>query len=399
MGRDALTTGTICIFILFLKYLMDSIQAKRFIREKYDLLIFFLIIAGALSILLPIYSGALEKFYIGAATRGYFEFFSSMLFFMVIKNYQGEKYHFGKNKSIKYSEDLLNLIIILTTIHIIISLSVKHVPSIGSCFNIFLPRNVDVFDSVSRSKMERIGSFVFGPESFGEFIAVLCPIILFKIYKKANILWILCLSLFLFGILLTVTRSGILLFTLAVSITTTYCFKRNLGKSIISLIIILISSLMLMIIYPQIFNSMYARFYDVGATYEYGGTIFEVVNRDKIPDVINMVFNSLTFFGNGITEYNFHNLYLTTIHQKGIIGAVLFFLALLYPVVCLLKAFSNCKASEERTLIFVCLTSFSIFLVNELKYEFIRSASYQQLCWGLFAIFYLISKSKKRTQT
>lgn len=395
MGRDALTTGTICILILYLKYFIDSFHLKSFIKEKYDLLIYFLIFAGALSVLLPILDGTIERHSIGFAIRGYFGFVSSLLLFLVLKNYQSDKYCHNREEYVEEIEKLFSLIIILIIIHIIISICVKFFPFIGSYFNIFITRNLESFDSVNRDGLQRIGSFVFSPESFGEILSVVSPIVLYKIIKYRKPFWLICLSFLLCGLFFTVTRSGILLFAMAFSVTFTYYFRKNLNSAIIALFTITISIFAIVFIYPQAFEAFILRFNLAKIAYDEGGTLLEILNRERFQDVIHNVFKSLKIFGNGITEFNFHNLYLTVLHRNGIIGAILYFLVLLYPLICLTKTLIIKDQIEDKKLVFACIVSFSAFLINELKFEFNRSESYQQLCWGLFALFYLSYKATK----
>lgn len=392
MGRDALTTGTICIFILFLKYFMVSIVEKKFIREKYDYWIYLLILLGMLSVIVPYYTGGLEKEQIGPSIRLYVTFLSSLLFFLVIKNFPQIQFQSNVKSDHLWIENLLTVFILLISIHIVISVCVKFYPFLSPLFKIFLSRDVEAFDSVNRSKLERIGSFVFGPESFGEILATLSPLIIYKIYKYRNPIWVCFLLVFILGLMFTVTRSGILLFITGIMISILYMSNEKMNKTFLLIYVMLSGFIVLIIINPPVLSDLILRFGDVTATYQTGGSIFETLNRDKMPGTFNLVVSRISLFGNGVTEYNFHNLFLTTLHRRGIVGATLFFLVLLYPMICLIKSFNAKDTSGNKSIIFLCVLSMMLFLINELKYEFTRGGSYQQLCWCLFAIYYLASR-------
>lgn len=395
MGRDALTTGSIFIFVLFIKYFIVSLFERKFIREKYDYWVYVLIILGLFSILAPYYTGGLTKEQLGPSIRLYFTFSSSLLLFLVIKNISQIQFQSNAEADHFWVEKLLNIIIFLISFHIAISICVKFFPSIGPLFNIFLSRNTEVFDSVSRGTIERIGSFVFGKESYGEILATLSPIIIYKIYKFKNPLWVCCLLLFALGLVFTVTRSGILLFLAGVMISILYMANEKKNKTFMLIYLILSGLVVFILVNPPVLHDILFRFGNATEAYNSDGSLFTTLNRDFLPDVWHLVITKISFFGNGITEYNFHNLFLTTLHRRGVAGAFFFFVVLLYPIFCLIKSFNRNHSNTNKKLVFLCLLSMGLFLANEFKFEFTRGGSYQQLCWCLFAIFYLASKKNK----
>jgi len=107
----------------------------------------------------------------------------------------------------------------------------------------------------------------------------------------------------------------------------------------------------------------------------------------------DLVVSNVTLFGKGISEFHFHNLYLTTIYQKGVLGMTLFFIVLLFPVISLAGAM-NSHDHGNKELVFACMLSLFLFLINETKFEFIRHASYQQIWWGIIALYYLVSRKQ-----
>ena len=161
MGRDAMTTGTACIFLLYFKYLIESLNEREFIKEKFDLWIYLLIIFGAISIIFPYWTGVLEKELIGRAVRQYLGFLSAILLFLIIKNHRNDNFQSNSEAYNDHIEKLLSLFLVLISLNILISISIKTFPSLGSAFSIFYSRDVDVIDFTrgGRDEIERISSF------------------------------------------------------------------------------------------------------------------------------------------------------------------------------------------------------------------------------------------------
>lgn len=400
MGHDAINTGTITIFFLYARYSYNALFEKKFIKEKYDYWIYLLIIFSAISIIFNHYNGTLVADQTGRAIRHFFGFVGAMLIFTTIKNFPLNK-KFTLEFYNYYIEKLLSFILIMVAVHVLIAMFVKFIPSSGTAFQLFLSRDLDTLEIAGRGEIERIKTFVFDFEGFGEVLAILAPITLHKIFQFKTKFWFVCFLLFTFGVLLTATRSGISLFIFGSLLCLLYYSKHKIGKvmaftTCLSLILILIS-----IYYPALFADILKRYNETKDIYNAGGSITEIINRSRFTEAWNITLSTLTVFGHSVTieEFHFHNLFLTVLYQKGILGSILFLAILVYPLIQLIKAFRIDK-SFQTDLVFACLLSFILFFINETKYEFIRHASYQQICWALFGIYYLVSKQAlKRNDT
>jgi O-antigen ligase len=135
--------------------------------------------------------------------------------------------------------------------------------------------------------------------------------------------------------------------------------------------------------------------------------MLEAVNRNFFPIVFDKVIKNITFFGagqplieirNGLYR-QFHNLYLTLIYHRGVIGAILFLFILFYSLINLIKSYQKQLSQNHKLLTVSCIISFLVFFINEFKFEFTRHASYQQICWALFALFQLIALQNKLNYT
>jgi O-antigen ligase len=292
-------------------------------------------------------------------------------------------------------EKLLGYFIILVALHVLISLAVKMVPSLGSLFAIFLPRDIDAFDSVRREdSLQRISSFLFSPEKYGEILAALSPIVLYKVYKFRNPVWIVSLLLFAMGLILSVTRSGIVLFGAGLSLSMLYYFNKKMGKTLLLGNLAMVVFSLTAFFKEDFLNDVFTRFATAATTYNDTGSLVETMNRsDVFYDAWDLVVSHVTFLGNGITAFHFHNLFLTVFYQKGILGAALFFSVLLFPLIRLVGAMQS-QTHRNKELVFACLLSMFLFLVNETKFEFTRHASYQQIWWGIMALYYLAAREQ-----
>lgn len=389
MGNDAITTGTVCIFFLFGKYLMDSFIKRKFIRETYDYWVYGLILFTAFSFFWPFWAGSSNSAELGPSIRYWFNFLGAMLLFVVIKNARDPDVPLNN-----HVEKLLSLYIILVFSHIIISLSIKFFPSLGFVFTPFLARDLDTLAVFDKGGIGRIRSFTFGYEAFGEIIAFLSPIVIYKVFQEKKILWYLCLFCFGFGVLFTATRSGIMLFGAGLMFSLMFYFRSRMGKAVA------ISYLLIFLIfsgasfYPSLFEDISYRFSLTAKAYNSGENFINIINRGQVfPYAWDVTISNLSWMGNGFaeTKYHFHNLFLTVLFRKGIIGALLFFGVLLYPAVRLVKFYRNGAEnnSAHESLVLLCLFSMVLFCTNELKYEFIRQSVYQQICWGIFGAYYL----------
>jgi len=390
MGRDALTTGTIFIFIMYVKYIFQAYNERKIFQQKNSPMVYSLIILG----ILPIIMGNLEATKIGPAVRLYFGYASSLLFFLVIINCGEDIRKSNSGDYINYIEKLLNLYFLLISLHILISISIKLIPSIEHLFKIFYTREVEALQFAIGGKyahIERIRSFLFTPESYGEILGSFCPLIIYKLINYRNKIWFICFSMFVIGLILSVTRSGIILFITGTALSLIFYFPKKFTR-IYTVATVFIIFLSLSIFFNQhIFENVLLRFNYAREAYVSSGNIIDIINRTGVfYSALELVKNNISLFGNAISLFHFHNLILTIIHERGIIGATLFLILLFIPAFRLTKSIYLNRYTNNG-LNFSCLLCFSLFIINETKYEFIRASSYQQLCWGLVAIFYLVS--------
>ena len=402
MGRDAITTGTLCIFALFIKYVMASFDDRNFIKNRLDYAVYLLIFFGLLSLSPYVLKGGLSIGHLGPALRDFFAFAGGILLFNIIRNSWTDE---TSASELEYHIELLiSFLLVLTAIHILISLSIKLNPSIGPYFNIFLGRNAELMDF--GTDMYRINTIIMGGEAFGEMLAILSPLALYKFWRNKNPLWFSCFILFCIGILLTVTRSALILFILAVFVFIATVSRKELIRVVSAAAVLIFVLVPVVYVYPSLFGEMFNRLDDAVDSYYATGDIFAALNRRFFPQVFQQVISNITLFGagealvkiNADLYRNFHNLYMTVIYEKGILGSMVFMFVLTSPLVRLIKSYRNDLSYEAKLLTNACLISLGVFFINEFKLEFTRHASYQQICWAIFAVYYLVpTLSGKKT--
>jgi len=95
----------------------------------------------------------------------------------------------------------------------------------------------------------------------------------------------------------------------------------------------------------------------------------------------------------GLNELNMHSLYMTVLYQFGIVGSVLYIgLIVSIPWNLYRQRFPKGELRLHR-LRYACLLAVVFFLVHEIKFEFNRSDSYQQIVWALLAACHLVSRT------
>jgi len=128
--------------------------------------------------------------------------------------------------------------------------------------------------------------------------------------------------------------------------------------------------------------------------------LITILNRDLVwPIAFNLTRNTISLFGHGPVQayvlgfpvYNFHNLYLSLLFQFGIIGSIVFvcFLGTLAKRLFTITRRLKQKRGIDYLLAVACLLSLMMFVINEIKFEFNRSDSYQQFVWCIFSIYYM----------
>ena len=391
LGKDALTVSTLSIYFCSFLFLIQKITSSESLRSPANSLILCLILIAVLSTL-SVPSGELR----GPAVRHFSNFLSSMMLFFYISNLTFE----GESEKSDFVETFLCIILLLLFLQIIIYIFISKFPQYSHFLNYFTYSNSHGLTPNEPPGIVRARSLIFVPESFGEFIAVLCPIVLYKLFYRNSYFYFIIFVFLALGLILTVTRSGIILFVFGTLVFFIYNFK-GLKLSSFFLCMFGFGALMLIIAsWPGVFDSVIERYSLSYQMYKETGELAVGLNRSGVWNM-DYVLAHINSFGHGLfppyfyggVDFHLHNLYLTVLFQFGIVGMVFYFAFFYLIFKRLLNAFAACSLYPNKALIFSMILSLFLFLINEFKFEFNRYETYQQICWALFAAFYLVSKS------
>jgi O-antigen ligase len=339
--------------------------------------------------------------YLGPSFRRYLQFASSLLLFFAAVNYYLE---LDVEKQKNRIEMLFSLLITMIIIQIFIGSLIYFFPPFSEYLSLFTTRTeTAIVSPVTTEGFKRLTCLIAGGENLGEILAVISPIVLYKLVKTGRVYYHILLYLLLAGCLLTVTRSSVLLFLAGLI---TFFFLNRKLVHISTWIIIPYSFLLAFVVaiywFPDIFDPLTTRFKTVFIEYESSQSLTAALNRRKVWALaFETVLSELNLFGHGMLSIvggkggktvNFHNLYLTVLYQRGIVGFLLFLFFLWKIFWSLLKSLRHTTNNYDICLVTSCLISFFILLINEVKFEFTRHASYQQVIIFLLAVYYLSSQ-------
>ena len=390
------TTGTVAIYCIFFLFLVNRLVIlHKSIGDFRFMILLCLLISIATISAFSVSSSFLVK-----SLRSHIDFVASLLFFFVIVNHN---LTLRLEEREKWVEFALGLLIIMVAIQIIIGIILYFLPFVGSWLTIFYPPYVDVVETrVTDSGIKRLSSIIIRQESMGEAVATLLPILLYMLAKTRKFIYQIALLLFICGVIMSATRSAIILFSF---IFVLYMLHQRTFFEIphwfYFSLIGTFSAILILNFFPSILDQVIHRFSAFLDIYEKGGSLTQVINRKQKWDIaVNATMSNLSLMGNGMVSIigggktmNFHNLYLTVLHQMGIVGFLVFFGFIASLLKRIYKSFRRALDNEDRMLAYSALLSLVILMVNSFKYEFNRQSSYQEYVWVLFAIYYLIGEN------
>jgi hypothetical protein len=387
-GKDATTTGGLAIICLSFFYFSSSLFTKGG-GFRFWLLVIVLTAIGIIS------SSLLPPDLTMKSIRHLGAFVCSMLLFFIVINYYSGIDDYEQPERI---HGLISFVLLMGSLQIIIGIILYLYPPFGKPLSVFTPRNVDVLVTIDAGA-KRLQSVMTGWEEIGEFIAVLSPLIFYQVVRTGTkFMPLFFLALYTIGVILSATRSAILLFILAGVVF--IIWNRHtirLHRVLLGSYIFGICMSILAFLFPSALNywdAAMARFGVFSNIYSKTDSLMKAIDREGAWNYgLQIVGNNLNLFGNGmVTPGNFHCLYLTYIYELGIVGGVFIFGFFVYLLIKLFGAARNTVDPDTKCLISACIISFSVFLINEIKYEFNREFSYQEIVWLIFAIFWLVSQ-------
>lgn len=398
LGKDAVSTGTLIILIIFTWSLTRYKIKYTIAKDKFLFGLLFLLIGIAFAGMVT----QTPQSYWGPAARKYLDLVSSIALFILIINSQNIKGIADSKRH--YIEKIITALLIITVLHVFLSFIIFISPSIEAYFAIFFTRTQENLGNLINGAYERGATIFTNGEEFGELLVLVFPFALYKFFSTNRIIYIFITGSLLAGVLLTGTRSALFLIAFELLMFLIFALRRiNIQKIIIPLAVVVISAVIFLLVSPlqsTILERLKATFLNIATSADF----VTVMNRQLVwPQAFALTKNTLSFFGHGPSQAyvigfsasNFHELYLTMLFQFGIVGTIVFLSFFVKLFGALLKQLNivgerlRQRISPDYLLIMACLISLSCFLINEVKFEFNRGDSYQQLVWAVFSIYYL----------
>jgi O-antigen ligase len=389
-GKDAITTGSIALSITFFFYYVYALITKK---AEFR----FMVSCVILALITTISTFAVSSQYLGPSLRGSVQFVCALLGFLFIVNYY---MGLDTKERLDRIEHLITVIIFLFVAQVILASILYFYSDFGLVLSVFKTRTEDVFITRVASGVKRLRGIIVAQETFGEIMAMLAPLVLYKVIKRGWLYYVV-FAVFSFGVLLSATRLSIVLFFVSSLLFSLMNFKLIPFRAwLISLYTIILCIINYFIYFPHALDPILGRFSEFMDIYENTGSILLAMGRKEIWDIgVHEIVSGINLFGHGMItvinkqQFYLHNLYLTVLFQLGIVGFVAFFAIIARILIALIFAIKKVSDPLKVTLLTSSIMSLCIFLLSELKCEFNRGSSYQQVIWIMLGIFYLIAKT------
>lgn len=395
-GKDAATITTILIIILFLFWLSKLMITRHSLLVTRDKIILPILL---LALIYIISFAKVPSSLAGPAIRRLLGYLSSLMLFSLLV------YHTRDLKGLFRLIHIVNTIVFLQAL---VAIAQVFIPDKVGFLQIFSPRLGTVSAWITQISGEwafRARGTIGDYELLAEWFALVIPLQLYMVsyHPKYRLPYIIFLLFSTTGLVLTLTRGAVICLGIGIIFFYILLIKRQhsnrvgLVKFIAPLV--LISGGFFFII-PQFMSFFSSRFAFIKMRELSITSFFDAINRGALWRRHLPIIKDLTVFGHG--PYlpgslglrgigSLHSLYLTLLYQIGIVGlfAFLWFVAILFKR--LMSAFRFVEDECKYALIAVCTSVLLIFLIDEIKIEFVRTAPTSQFTLLIFAFIFIVS--------
>jgi len=393
-GKDAIGSASLLILLMACFYAFGFLLADRSrIQVERVGWIALLIVIALIDALRA------RRAYIGPELRHFLNFATSGLLFLMLINTPS----LCGIKRGSMAQKLLSVIVFLVAAEVCLGLLAMYLPFGSRMFRVFLVRTKEELLSVGDSiSAIRLSTFNMASEELGEILAMMCPLVFYLALNRGARYWGVFLLLGV-GLLFVNTRSCILLALASTLIMLVGYGCRVRVKNLLVFAAGAAATVILLgVLAPSVLVGVAKHMSVAVSGVHRGQGLITVFNRDFVwPDAWRVTKSTLSWFGNGpapsrvvgLNEYNMHNLYLTLVYQFGIAGSLVY-LGLPLLVLGGLTLGAIRSGENLRRFKWACALSLLLFFINEIKFEFNRSDSYQQVIWVMFALYYLVARMK-----
>ncbi|MCX7994764.1 MAG: O-antigen ligase family protein [candidate division WOR-3 bacterium] len=382
MNRDAFTITTMLIITLFFINLIKKEISFTSCGKIALLFLTLFFVANTASL----FNLRGEELIVNL--RHYLGFLSSvMLFFIIVSNV----------KTIKEYELILIVIGIALIIQVFVCITMALNPDFAIP-EIFRTRTGELLTTSTRP-----GGIVDDYELLAEWFAIFIPFAFWFLWNsKTKAYGTILIILLLVGITVTKTRGAFVSLILGlIPLFLLFPSKSVISKiryAAVFIVVLFTGWIIISMLFKDFYLEILDRFVYAYAQYQEGSTFTAVINRQQIWEAFFHRFLQYSFLGTGRPTPTYsigslHSLYLTLIFQTGFLGLFSFIGFMISIVILLLvKYFEQHTSYTKRMLISVSLSALAIFLIDEFKIEYLRTAYFSQYAWLIFGLVLLSQK-------
>lgn len=392
-GNDALATGTLVVLLcLALNTVTARATWTRDDRLVIGLLLGIILLAGIGAI-----SGGGATYW-GQELRHWLSLVGAVAGFLLVVGWTRAA---GVDAG-RVIESVIAAIIGVLSLHVVLSLVLQRWPDMEHYLSVFLYTGQQSLVADTEDVYARATTIFARGEGFGELLLLVFPLSIYKLFRSSLVIYLPLTLLLLAGVVASGTRSAILLVSLQIVLfgLVLLSYRVTRVRSIVALGLAAIAVVVFSPLFASSVQASMQRLDISAAALEGGSGLTAVLNRSLVwPNAIDVTAHHISVFGYGPVPayvlgigqpYHFHSLYLTLIFEFGILGTAVWLAFFVQLGARLFAALRRIKFRSDPAalLLTACLISFFCFLLNEIKFEFNRSDSFQQFVWLVFAVIY-----------
>lgn len=392
-GQDALTTGTLVILLCLG---LNTITARA-TWTQHDRLVIGLLLGIILIAALGAITGGGATYW-GQELRQWLSLVAGVGGFLLVVGWARA----AGTGAARVIDGVIAALLWVIALHVVLSLVFQALPDMQQHFSIFLYTGQQSFTGAVEGQYTRATTVFASGEGFGEILLLVFPLCIYRLFRSNLVVYLPLTLLFVVGVVATATRSAILLVALQVILFGLVLLFRRVTRlrSIVVLGLAVIAVVAFSPLYASAITDSMERL-DVSVTsLQTGSSLMTAVNRSEVwPNAFAVTSQHISLFGHGPVQafildigepFNFHNLYLTLIFEFGVLGTAVWLVFFVQLGARLLSALRKIRFRTDpgALLLTACLISLLSFLLNEIKFDFNRADSPQQLVWLVFAVLY-----------
>jgi hypothetical protein len=305
----------------------------------------------------------------------------------------------------KHVVAIVNIILAALLIQCAFSFIQLKFPHVAEMLNIFGTR-VGTHEAMFVEGMERVTGTIGDYELLAQWFLIGGILSFYMIFETRKYLYCAPLLANMAGMVLTKTRSGMILFTVSfififIIIKIFNKDRRSIANNVA---VIMIAGVCLMAVFLSSQAQEAITRIKIFMSYR---DIFspEAINRDAVWKGAESLLRQPTLFGNGlfnvetkfISSTSFHSLYFTLLYKVGLVGFVFHAAFWLFLFNQALRFLRRTRNSRSWYAVFFFSVVLIVMLIDGIKIEYLRYAHTIQFAWVMFALHAVLNQQKVHT--